>query len=120
MGVAGDAAWLALALDQKNALGAGDQQINLVNRAVIGNEFEIGPSEVVILGGETGVNEIQRLLLPRKARRRNGFPMLFRHTPTRQLPYYLGLASNAWIPSPGDPAKLPFGCLLWRLFLFSF
>jgi len=80
VGIAGDSAGFALDLDQKDALGAGNEGVDLVDRAVVGDELKIGPGDVIVLGRKACANEIQGFLFPGEARRRNDFPMFFRHS----------------------------------------
>lgn len=71
--VAGDHTWASLDFDKEDPLRAGDEQIGFIDGAVIGDELEVGPSEVSVLGYEPGMNEVERLLFRNDCRRNDLF-----------------------------------------------
>ncbi len=108
LSIAGHHAGATLDFGEENSLRACDQQINLVDRAVIGHEFEVGPGDIVVLGWKSCVDKIQRLLFPREMRLRNGFPMFFRHLLAGKTPEITPRAPSAGMISTSGPvAKLP-------------
>jgi hypothetical protein len=80
--VALDNPWSALDLNEEGTLGADHERVQLVDRAVISDELEKRPGEVVVLGRKSFEDKIQGLPLPREARFANRLPVLFRHTPS--------------------------------------
>ena len=67
-------AGLALDLDQVEALGRQDEQIDLVDRPVIGDELEVRPGPVGFVIRQPLAHERQRLPLPRELGFRDCLP----------------------------------------------
>lgn len=83
--VAGDRAWATLDFHQKCSVRTDHEQVDLVNRSVIGEELEQRPGQAIILARETLEDEVECLLLPWEARRANRLPVFFRHGTSHSL-----------------------------------
>ena len=64
VGIPGNGAGFAFDLDQKDPLGAGNECVDLIDRSVIGDELEVGPSDIVILRRKTRLDKVERFLFP--------------------------------------------------------
>ena len=67
-GIAADPARPALDLDEKESVGGEDEQIDLVDRAVDGDELEERPGPVGLVLGKSLADEVERVTLPRVGR----------------------------------------------------
>ena len=67
-GVAGNAAWPALDLDEKEAVASVNEQIDLVDRAVESDELEERPGPVGLVLRKSLADEVERVTLPRVGR----------------------------------------------------
>ena len=83
--VAGDRARATLDFHQECSVRTDHEQVDLVNRCVIGDELEQRPGQVIILARETLEDEVECLLLPWETRRANRLPVFFRHGTSHSL-----------------------------------
>ena len=65
-GIAGEPAGVAFDLDQEEAAGGEDEQVDLVDRAVEGEKREVRPGPIGLVGWEAIAHELQRLPLMRE------------------------------------------------------
>ena len=78
-GIAGERAGMALDLDQEEADGREDQDVDFVDAAVVGDEVEALPGEIRVGVGELAAQVIKRLLFPRELGGRDDFPACRTH-----------------------------------------
>ena len=75
VGVASENAGVALDLNEEKPLGAKNEQVDLVEAAVVRNEFKVRPRSVWIIGWKAGSDKIECFLLPRICRGSNDLPV---------------------------------------------
>ena len=76
-GIPGQFSRLPFKFDEKNALRTRYEQIDLIDRPIVGNKLKVRPSPVIVLRRKPLEHKVERLLLPLELGAGDCFPVLF-------------------------------------------